>query len=108
MLFNIYIYIYLYIYIYKGLRILSRYCSCQDSEFRSAMGTLSVDIDKLLSKNFFLWYSPIDYWCMKEDVPHYVLQPESDEIAVVTMFLGLGVFRKGVADRHYHPWKYHR
>ena len=43
------IYIYIYIYIYKGLRILSRYCSCQDSE------TPSVDIDKLLSKNFFLW-----------------------------------------------------
>ena len=40
---------------YKGLRILSRYCSCQDSEFRSAMETSSVDIDKLLSKNFFLW-----------------------------------------------------
>ena len=39
---------------YKGLRILSRYCSCQDSEFRSAMETSSVDIDKLLSKNFFL------------------------------------------------------
>ena len=37
---------------YKGLRILSRYCSCQDSEFPSAMGTSSVDIDKLLSKNF--------------------------------------------------------
>ena len=33
----------------------SRYCSCQDSEFRSAMETSSVDIDKLLSKNFFLW-----------------------------------------------------
>ena len=41
--------------IYKGLRILSRYCSCQDSEFRSALETSSVDIDKLLSKNFFLW-----------------------------------------------------
>ena len=40
---------------YKGLRILSRYYSCQDSEFRSAMETSSVDIDKLLSKNFFLW-----------------------------------------------------
>ena len=40
---------------YKGLRILSRYCSCQDSEFRSALETSSVDIDKLLSKNFFLW-----------------------------------------------------
>ena len=40
---------------YKGLRILSRYCSCQDSEFWSAMETSSVDIDKLLSKNFFLW-----------------------------------------------------
>ena len=39
---------------YKGLRILSRYCSCQDSEFRSALETSSVDIDKLLSKNFFL------------------------------------------------------
>ena len=50
-----YIYIYIYIYIYKGLRILSRYCSCQDSEFRSAMETSSVYIDKLLSKNFFLW-----------------------------------------------------
>ena len=48
-------YIYIYIYIYKGLRILSRYYSCQDSEFRSAMETSSVDIDKLLSKNFFLW-----------------------------------------------------
>ena len=42
-------------YIYKGLTILSRYCSCQDLEFRSAMETSSVDIDKLLSKNFFLW-----------------------------------------------------
>ena len=41
--------------IYKGLRILSRYCSCQDSEFRSALETSSADIDKLLSKNFFLW-----------------------------------------------------
>ena len=41
---NAYIYIYIYIYIYKGLRILSRYCSCQDSEFRSAMETSSVDI----------------------------------------------------------------
>ena len=41
--------------IYKGLRILTRYCSCQDSEFRSALETSSVDIDKLLSKNFFLW-----------------------------------------------------
>ena len=51
----VYIYIYIYIYIYKGLRILSRYYSCQDSEFRSAMETSSVDIDKLLSKNFFLW-----------------------------------------------------
>ena len=49
------LYIYIYIYIYKGLRILSRYCSCQDSEFRSAMETSSVDIDKLLSKNLFLW-----------------------------------------------------
>ena len=36
------IYIYIYIYIYKGLRILSR-------------KKPSVDIDKLLSKNFFLW-----------------------------------------------------
>ena len=52
---SLYIYIYIYInIIYKGLRILSRYCSCQDSEFRSAMETSSVDIDKLLSKNFFL------------------------------------------------------
>ena len=42
-------------YIYIGLRILSRYCSCQDSELRSAMETSSIDIDKLLSKNFFLW-----------------------------------------------------
>ena len=41
--------------IYKGLTILSRYFSCQDSEFRSAMGTSSVDIEKLLGKNFFLW-----------------------------------------------------
>ena len=40
---------------YKSLRILSRYCSCQDSEFRSAIETSSVDKDKLLSKNFFLW-----------------------------------------------------
>ena len=40
---------------FKGLRILSRYCSCQDSEFQSLMETSSVDIDKLLSKNFFLW-----------------------------------------------------
>ena len=32
---------------YKGLRILSRYCSCQDSKFRSALETSSVDIDKL-------------------------------------------------------------
>ena len=46
----IYTYIYNIIYIYKGLRILSRYCSCQDSEFRSAMETSSVDKDKLLSK----------------------------------------------------------
>ena len=37
---------------YKGLRILNRYCSCQDSEFRSALETSSVDIDKLLSKHF--------------------------------------------------------
>ena len=51
----LYIYIYIYIYIYKGLRILNRYCSCQDSEFRSPKETSSVDIDKLLSKNFFLW-----------------------------------------------------
>ena len=36
-----YVYIYIYIYIYKGLRILSRYCPCQDSEFRSAMETSS-------------------------------------------------------------------
>ena len=36
---------------YKGLRILSRYCSCQDSEFRSALETSSVDMDKLLGKN---------------------------------------------------------
>ena len=36
---------YIYINIYKGLRILSRYYSCQDSEFRSAMETSSVDID---------------------------------------------------------------
>ena len=49
------IYLSIYLSIYKGLRILSRYCSCQDSEFRSAMETSSVDIDKLLSKNFFLW-----------------------------------------------------
>ena len=40
---------------YKGLRILNHYCSCQDLEFRSAMETSSVDIDKLLSKNFSLW-----------------------------------------------------
>ena len=40
---------------YKSLRILSRYFSCQDSEFRSAMETSSVDIDNLRSKNFFLW-----------------------------------------------------
>ena len=52
------IYIIIYIFIYKGLRTLSRYCSCQDSEFRFAMETSSVDIDKLLfpmdtmSKNF--------------------------------------------------------
>ena len=45
----------IYLSMYKGLRILSRYYSCQDSEFRSAMETSSVDIDKLLSKNFFLW-----------------------------------------------------
>ena len=45
----------IYIYIYKGLRIISRYYSCQDSEFRSALETSSVDIDKLQSKNFFLW-----------------------------------------------------
>ena len=51
----IYIYITIYMLQYKGLRILSRYCSCQDSEFRSALETSSVDINKLLSKNFFLW-----------------------------------------------------
>ena len=45
----------LFLYIYICLRILSRYCSCQDSEFRSAIETSSVDIHKLLSKNFFLW-----------------------------------------------------
>ena len=37
--------LYIHKYIYKGLRILSRYCSCQDSEFQSAMETSSVDID---------------------------------------------------------------
>ena len=36
---------------YKGLRILSRYCSCQDSEFRSAMETSSVDKLTLYSNN---------------------------------------------------------
>ena len=46
---------------YKGLRILTRYCSCQDSEFRSALETSSVDIDKLLSKNFFLWIQCIGF-----------------------------------------------
>ena len=58
---------------YKGLRILSRYFSCQDSEFRSAMGTSSVDIDKLLSKNFFLWIQcPMESFSCKQS-PHTLL-----------------------------------
>ena len=41
---------------YKWLiRILSGSFFYRDSEFRSAMGNSSVDIDKMLSKNFFLW-----------------------------------------------------
>ena len=42
----------MYIYIYIGLRILSRYCSCQDSEFRSAMETSSVEKKTVKKPNY--------------------------------------------------------
>ena len=55
------------------------------------------------------WYPPVDNLCLKEKIPDYILQPESDEITVVTMFLDLGVFSKGTLKdfrkpSHYHNW----
>ena len=45
----------------------------------------------------------------KTKIPDYILQPESDEITVVTMFLDLGVFGKQSPKilrkpSHYHNW----
>jgi len=51
----------------------------------------------------------VDKWCEREDVPDYMVQPAPDEMTVITMFLNLGVFKKGEGVYYYHsPYKYYR
>ncbi|RUS89711.1 hypothetical protein EGW08_002529 [Elysia chlorotica] len=53
------------------------------------------------------WNPSVDHWCEREKAPDYILQPESDEMTVVTMFLDLGIFKKGEQRFAYHsPYKY--
>ncbi|KAK7004619.1 hypothetical protein BgiMline_006151 [Biomphalaria glabrata] len=55
------------------------------------------------------WNPSVDNWCEYEKVPEYMLLPAPDEITVVTMFLDLGVFKKGEEYFSYHsPYKYKR
>ncbi|GFR62216.1 hypothetical protein ElyMa_001866000 [Elysia marginata] len=55
------------------------------------------------------WNPSVDHWCQREKVPDYMLQPEFDEMTVVTMFLDLGVFKKGEQRFAYHsPYKYRK
>ena len=80
---------------YKGLRILSRYCSCQDSEFWSAIETSSVDIDKLQSKNFFLWIQcPKISLLLFKDVADLRMESFSCKQSPHTLLLGANGFTK--------------
>ncbi|XP_005103430.1 uncharacterized protein LOC101853400 [Aplysia californica] len=55
------------------------------------------------------WKPGVDNWCAYEDVPEYMLTPAPDEMTVVTMFINLGVFKKGEGMYYYHsPHKYYR
>lgn len=58
---------------------------------------------------FLPWNPSVDHWCQREKVPDYILQPEFDEITIVTMFLDLGIFKKGEQQFAYHsPYKYRK
>lgn len=55
------------------------------------------------------WNPKVNNWCDAEKVPEYMLQAAPDEMTIVTMFIDLGVFKKGEQPLSYHsPYKYKR
>ncbi|KAH9504074.1 hypothetical protein Btru_067678 [Bulinus truncatus] len=76
----------------------------------SAFGLLIFTIYHLIySVELLPWNPSLDNWCDREKVPEYMLYPAPDEMTVVTMFVDLGVFKKGEKAFAYHsPYKYKR
>ncbi|XP_035829830.1 uncharacterized protein LOC101857544 isoform X2 [Aplysia californica] len=74
---------------------------------RRCLRTVAVLLLVLFLTGFF--FTSLSQWCKNEEISPALWQPVEKEMTIVTMFIDLGVFKKGDQPLSYHsPYKYRR